>query len=61
MSKFHQAHAEIRLFIPLDSESWKAFQKSELGKVLSRYGALKLLTGEKPKNSKKGGKTNAKS
>ena len=56
MSKFDKAFAEVRLYIPLESESWDALQGTSLADLLTQSGKLAIFETQKRKK----GKVNAK-
>ena len=56
MSKFDKAFAEVRLYIPLESESWDALQGTSLADLRTQSGKLAIFETQKRKK----GKVNAK-
>jgi|GEM_PF-6074075 len=56
MSKFDKAFAEVRLYIPLESESWDALQGTSIADLLTQSGKLAIFETQKRKK----GKVNAK-
>lgn len=40
MAKFDKAHAEIRLYLPLDSEVWQDFRESKVYTALMQAGLM---------------------
>lgn len=56
MSKFDKAFAEVRLYIPLESESWEALQGTSIADLLTQSGKLAIFETQKRKK----GKVNAK-
>lgn len=47
MAKFDKAHAEIRLYLPLDSVAWEDFRKSPGYAALAEAGLIAVHKAQK--------------
>jgi len=40
MGKFNKPHAEVRIYLPLEGDAWKAFQETQAYQHLLKAGLL---------------------
>lgn len=59
MSKFDKAFAEVRLYLPLESESWDALQGTSIADLLTQSGKLAIYETQSNQKRKKGNQNNA--
>lgn len=59
MSKFSKPFAELRLYLPLESDSWEVMQATSLADLITKHGKAKVHNPNKTKKEAHNGKHQA--